>query len=1073
MISFRKIMARSNGQLIMRYFTENSPDQPSRSLEDLRDQIDSGGRMTAYYTGRDTRAYWREDMPPEIAATLGINLFDSPKGDALANLFEGKRADTGEAWAGQNREISGYDLTVAPHKSVTLAAEFGPTPAEREAVRYAIMLANDDTMRFVGRELGWARKGKGGADGADPGDVAWVSFYHHTARPTVHVEDKTKGITYLADVPIPGDPHEHIHNVLMNFVLTEDGRAGSLDTFRLHHRVHEFGAYFQARLGRYLRELGFETELDAREHAVTIAGIPEIAVEAFSKGRKSVERNARAYAASRGEDWEGLPAERKYAILQAAEFTARLKKTGDVDDRASWRAQADAIGWQPRTLMDPDREPPEINAGERFERAYAYAARHLAEEFRTAAVLDYDKLRVFAARGFIETGIRRSGDIDRVVEMLKQRGIEIKGRQSDLIIGREMIEVGESDKVAPIRVTHSEQWRLEDELMGSAQRAAMSRKGSLSADAIHRAIMNADMDLTSEPEQAQAQIAAIHALGSGGDLGVLIGVAGAGKTTLLAPLVRAYQDDGRSVYGVATAWRQADALADAGIERKTNAQGQVLGDRMALAPFLKAAERGELVLNDRTVLILDEISQIGPEPFVQLLRLQARTGMVIKGIGDPEQVQTIDAGNTIRLLTKVLPKGTLPFIETTVRQDTVREREIATMFRRGDATQALALKRADGTARLVGGDYDQVVERIADLYIERRDVLRAAGSRRGITISALTNEDAGTISRAVRERLKRRGEIGEDEIVVPAIMPTGDRRGEHHDLPIATGDKLRLFRRVRGRPLMPPGSKTKSPSPIAIGNNGTIVTVIERRDDGLVLEGMKGRRAFVSWDRLTDEKTGRILLGHGHALTIDSAQGVTSDEHINALPRGSANITAFKAYTAESRHVRRSYTMISEAAVLESVKMSRALGDNTPITVADLWDRVAKEMADRPAKANAHDVRESEDQDENNGSATSEIIGLIKHRHVQQNAERNRRQIGAELRAQRDAEAMIAGLRQRSRTMNEALDRQAQLGRDIEANFIPRLAEIAADMQDMDVTLRRYRSVAAIVKSESRDLRPG
>ncbi|MEE3504134.1 hypothetical protein [Acidiphilium acidophilum] len=57
--------------------------------------------------------------------------------------------------------------------------------------------------------------------------------------------------------------------------------------------------------------------------------------------------------------------------------------------------------------------------------------------------------------------------------------------------------------------------------------------------------------------------------------------------------------------------------------------------------------------------------------------------------------------------------------------------------------------------------------------------------------------------------------------------------------------------------------------------------------------------------------------------------------------------------------------------------------------------------------------------------------------------------------------------------MNEALDRQAQLGRDIEANFIPRLAEIAADMQDMDVTLRRYRSVAAIVKSESRDLRPG
>ncbi|MDD2878370.1 MAG: MobF family relaxase [Acidiphilium sp.] len=1050
MMSFRKIMAMSNGQLIMRYFTENSPDQPLQSLEDLRDQVDSGGRMTNYYTGRNTKAYWREDMSPEIAAALGINLFDNPKGDALANLFEGKRADSGEAWAGQKRDISGYDLTIAPHKSVTLAAEFGTTPAEAEAVRYAIMLANDDTMRYVARELGWARKGKGGTEGADPGDVAWVSFYHHTARPTVHVEDKTKGVTYLADVPIPGDPHEHIHNVLMNFVLTEDGRPGSLDTFRLHNRVHEFGAYFQARLAQYLRDLGFETKLDAREQAVAIAGIPEIAVDAFSKGRKSVERNAKAYAASKGEDWESMPAERKYAILQAAEFTARLKKTSDADDRASWRAQAEAIGWTPQTLMDPDRAASMVSADERHERAYAFAARHLAEEFRTAAVIDYDKLRVHAARGFIETGIKGPRDIDHVVDLLKQRGIEVNGQRSDLIIGREAQKIDEDAKASPVRVTHTEQLRLEQSLMSRARRAAESRKGALTPDAIRRAIAQSDMDLTSEPGQAQAQIAAIHALGSGGDLSVLIGVAGAGKTTLLAPLVQAYQEDGRSVFGVATAWRQADALADAGIAPKFDAEGRATAGRMALTPFLNAVDRGDLVINDKSVLILDEISQIGPKPFLKLLELQARTGMVIKGIGDPQQVQTIDAGNTIKLLTQVLPENSLPYIETTVRQDTIRQREIATMFRRGEAEQALEMKREDGSAKLVGGDYDQVVQRIADLYLERRDVLRVAGARRGITISALTNEDAGNISRAVRDRLKMRGEIGQDEIVVPAIMPSGDRHTEHHDLPIATGDKLRLFRRVRGTPISSPDANGKYRTPIAIGNNGTIVTVLERREDGLVLEGVKNRRAFVSWDRLKDEKTGRILLGHGHALTIDSAQGVTSDEHINALPRGSSSITAFKAYTAESRHVRRSYTMISEASVLESVKMSRALGDNSPITVEHLWERVAKDMANRPEKANAHDVRADDDADRD----AKEIMNLIKLRHGMQRAEHQGQQVGKKLRSQRNAEAVIAALRQHAR---DALDRQERLGNDIKTRFVPTITELATEAKHLDTLIKTTR----------------
>ena len=79
--------------------------------------------------------------------------------------------------------------------------------------------------------------------------------------------------------------------------------------------------------------------------------------------------------------------------------------------------------------------------------------------------------------------------------------------------------------------------------------------------------------------------------------------------------------------------------------------------------------------------------------------------------------------------------------------------------------------------------------------------------------------------------------------------------------------------------------------------------IVGRSERGLRLRNQKGRVGDVEWRRLRDPKTKRLFLGFGHALTIDSAAGVTSGEHIDALPRGSAGINAFKAYTAESRHI--------------------------------------------------------------------------------------------------------------------------------------------------------------------------
>ena len=138
MMTFRKLAAASSGQLIRAYFTEGKPETNPEAQPVSGPTLDSGGRLTSYYTRRDGRATWRPDMPAAIAAVLGIDPTKLPKNAELDRLFEAKRADTGAAWSDRKRKVSAYDLTTAPHKSVTLAAEFAATPTESALIRNAM-----------------------------------------------------------------------------------------------------------------------------------------------------------------------------------------------------------------------------------------------------------------------------------------------------------------------------------------------------------------------------------------------------------------------------------------------------------------------------------------------------------------------------------------------------------------------------------------------------------------------------------------------------------------------------------------------------------------------------------------------------------------------------------------------------------------------------------------------------------------------------------------------------------------------------------------------------------------------
>jgi hypothetical protein len=171
--------------------------------------------------------------------------------------------------------------------------------------------------------------------------------------------------------------------------------------------------------------------------------------------------------------------------------------------------------------------------------------------------------------------------------------------------------------------------------------------------------------------------------------------------------------------------------------------------------------------------------------------------------------------------------------------------------------------------------------------------------------------------------------------------------------------------------------------------------------NGLILRDKDGRVGKVEWKRLEHKATGRLLVGFGHAMTIDAAQGITSDEHINALPRGSAGVTGFTAYVAESRARGTSWMVISDEATFDAVRSRRALGDLTPIKAEDMWSKVAEDMAAKPYKALGTDLLQAAREDRDLAVQSFMAAG-----HRVETMELQGRSLGREARDRMQAEAV-------------------------------------------------------------------
>ena len=183
------------------------------------------------------------------------------------------------------------------------------------------------------------------------------------------------------------------------------------------------------------------------------------------------------------------------------------------------------------------------------------------------------------------------------------------------------------------------------------------------------------------------------------------------------------------------------------------------------------------------------------------------------------------------------------------------------------------------------------------------------------------------------------GQLGADKTVIRVAM-----RGETalQPLALASGDKVRLFNRV-------------VVDRRHFASNGDTVTVLDANNDAMRVRRDDGTEATVKYDQLRARRDRPVQLAYGHALTHDAAQGLTSDEHINAMPDGSRAVNSRKAYPAESRQRDTTWLVTNEAAERKQIASRIPIGTFQPIRDADIWRNVANNLGRADMRQSATD----------------------------------------------------------------------------------------------------------------------
>ena len=406
---------------------------------------------------------------------------------------------------------------------------------------------------------------------------------------------------------------------------------------------------------------------------------------------------------------------------------------------------------------------------------------------------------------------------------LVELGKDISGE--DRFTTRAMIEAEQRLHRAAELMAERERHEVRDRDRGAALARAEARGLVLSA------------------EQAEA----LAHVTDGRDLGIVVGHAGTGKSAMLGVAREAWEASGYEVGGVALSGVAAENLErGSGIASRT------------IASLEHGWGQGRDGLTTRDVLVIDEAGMVGTRQLERVLSHASEAGAKVVLVGDPQQLQAIEAGAAFRSIHERHGGAEIGEVR---RQREDWQRNATRYLATGRTGHALQAYRSHGMVHEA-----PTREQARDDLIERWDRDRQASPDRSRIILTHTNDEVRALNEAARERMRAAGDLG-DEVGVAV------ERGARN---FASGDRVMFLQNERGL-----GVK-----------NGTLGIVEQVSAQSMTVHTDDGRSVqfdFKDYNRID----------HGYAATIHKAQGMTVDRvHVLATP----GMDAHSSYVALSRH---------------------------------------------------------------------------------------------------------------------------------------------------------------------------
>ncbi|MGV1831956.1 Ti-type conjugative transfer relaxase TraA [Agrobacterium vitis] len=409
-----------------------------------------------------------------------------------------------------------------------------------------------------------------------------------------------------------------------------------------------------------------------------------------------------------------------------------------------------------------------------------------------------------------------------------------------LRLQRDTIDFATGEKV-PARYSTRTMIRLE---------ATMARQAMWLSGKETHAVSAAVLDATFRRHErlSDEQKTAIERVAGPARIAAVVGRAGAGKTTMMKAAREAWELAEYRVVGGALAGKAAEGLEkEAGIVSRT------------LASWELRWNRGRDVLDNKTVFVMDEAGMVASKQMAGFVDTVVRAGAKIVLVGDPEQLQPIEAGAAFRAIVDRIGYAEL---ETIYRQREDWMRRASLDLARGNVEKALAVYNANAKItgeRLKAGAVESLIADWNRDYDQTKTTLILAHLRR----------DVRMLNVMAREKLAERGIVGDGHAFRTA---DGIRQFD-------AGDQIVFL-------------KNESSLGVKNGMIGHVVEAAPNRIIALIGEGEHRRQVTV-------EQRFYSNLDHGYATTIHKSQGATVDR-VKVL--ASLSLDRHLTYVAMTRH---------------------------------------------------------------------------------------------------------------------------------------------------------------------------